>query len=178
MSKATYRYTEADLVDARSFAYNSQPLVRVIRLVPIGLVIGSLAFGAWLVLGRQWDVQSAFSALWGWLIGALLVVWTFVADRWIVPASVRKSLAGDKALQGQNTASWDAERLVLQGSHGQSLWPWRDFARWQESPGGLLLWQGDRIYNYLPKRCLTEDQADEIRGYLTAALGRPGRARK
>jgi hypothetical protein len=179
MQAITYRYTEADLVDARRFAYNRQPLVRVIRLLPVGLVIAGLGLGAWLVLGQGWDVLSALDVLWGWLVtGVLLIVWMFVADRWILPASVRKSLARDKGLQGQNTASWDAEGLALQGSHGQSLWPWPDFARWQESPEGLLLWQSDRLYNFLPKRSLSEAQVTEIRGHLQAALGPAGARRK
>jgi hypothetical protein len=179
MQSVTYRYTDADLVDARSYAYNSLPLVRVIRFVPRGMVVASLVLGAWLVLGLGWDAPAALSALWGWLvIGVLLVVWTFLADRWVLPSSVRKSLARDKGLQGENTVGWDAEKLTLRGSHGQSLWPWGDFARWQESPGGLLLWQGDRVYNYLPKRSLTDGQAEEIRGYLTAAIGKVGQKRK
>ncbi|HWW27899.1 MAG TPA: YcxB family protein [Caulobacter sp.] len=176
MQTVIYRFTEADLTDARRFSYHSLPFVRVVRLAPIVIVLGNIGLGAWLAYQGDWYGVMEHV---GWLLfGLLLLVWMFVADLWLLPRSVRKSLARDKGLQGDNTVTWDAERLTLRGSHGQSLWPWGDFVRWQESPGGLLLWQSDRLYNFLPKRCLSEAQAAEIRDHLRTALGPAGRKRR
>lgn len=176
MPTVTFRYTVADLTDARRHAYNTLPFVRVVRAAPVVVLLGSLLIGVWLMAQQNWN---ALAEVWAWLvISGLLVVWMFVADRWVLPASVRKSLARDKGFQGDNTVTWDAEHYTLESTHGQSRWPWNDLARWQESPGGLLLWQSARIYNFLPKRCLTEEQASEIRGHLSVAVGEVGKKRK
>jgi hypothetical protein len=176
MQSVTFRYTEADLLDARRYAYNTVPLVRVVRWVPIVMVLIGVLLGAAFAFQQNWD---ALIGLWGWMtIGVLLLFWKFVVDRWILPRSVRKSLARDKGFQDDQAVEWDAERFLMTSSHGQSRWPWGDLAKWQESPGGLLLYQNPRSCNYLPKRSLTDGQLVEIRGLLTAAVGKAGKARK
>ena len=61
---------------------------------------------------------------------------------------------------------------------GNNRLAWSDFVKWLEDDTSLVLFQSDNLLNPFPKRCLTEDQVAEIRGYLTAALGRPGKKRK
>lgn len=176
MQSTNYRLAIADLVDARSYVYNSLPLVRAIRLIPFGLTFGCLLFGADLAMRRDW---TGVTSLAGWLfLGIALIAWTYLGNRWLLPGSVRKQLARSNGLQGEIVASWNPDRIILNTKHGQSKWPWRDFYRWQESSGGVLLWQSDRIYSYLPKRVLTEDQISEVRSILTKVLGKPGARRK
>jgi hypothetical protein len=181
MQSATYRLAvadlvDADLVDARSYVYSSLPLVRAIRLVPFALSLACLLFGAYLALQRDW---TGVTGLVGWFfLGVALIVWIYVGNRLLLPHSVRKQLARSSGLQDEVVASWDFDQIILEAKHGQSRWPWRDFYRWQESSGGVLLWQSDRIYNYLPKRVLTDDQISEIRNILTNVLGKPGKRRK
>jgi hypothetical protein len=176
MQTVTYRLTVADLVDARAYAYNNLPLVRGIRLIPFILTLGCLLLGAYWAFQRDW---SGVASLVGWFfIGLALIVWLYVGNRWLLPPSVRKQLSRSKGLQDDVVVSWDADRIMFEAGHGQSRWPWSDFYRWQESSGGLLLWQSDRIYHYLPKRILADDQVSEIRANLTSAVGRPGKRRK
>jgi hypothetical protein len=176
METVRYQLTVADLVNARNSAYKSLPFVKAVRLVPFILVFGSLLPGAYFSFRQDWDRVASAG---GWFVaGLVLIIWMYVGNRLFLPASVRKQLARNKALQGDYVVSWDAERIVFEASHGQSRWPWGDLYRWQESSGVLLLWQSDRSYLPLPKRALTDNQLSEIRAYLTNALGRPGKRRK
>lgn len=175
MSTVTYRLTVADLVDGRTYAYNNMPLVKVMRLVPFALAIGSLLLGAYRASQGNW---SGAAALGGWFFWSLvLTAWMFVGNRLLLPGSVRQQIAHSKALQDDIAVSWDAERIVFETSHGESRWPWGDLYRWQESSGGLLLWSGNQMYHYLPKRTLADAQVSEIRASLTEALGSPGKRR-
>ena len=150
--------------------------MRVFRALPVFIVVGNLAFGAWLAYQNDWGGAWERGA---WLLlGAALMVWMVVGDRWLLPRSVRQSLARNKGLGGEHMLSWDAERLVLQSRHGESRWPWSDLAKWRESSGCFLLYQSDAVYHAAPKRSLSQDQASEIRGYLLAALGPAGKKRK
>ena len=176
MQSTTYRLIVADLVDARSYVYYRLPLVRAMRLAPFALTSGCLLYGAYLALQQDW---IGVTGLGGWFfLGVALIVWMYVGDRWLLPSSARRQLARSSGLGEEVVASWDSDRIMFEGRHGQSRWPWGDFYRWQESPSGVLLWQGDRIYVYLPKRVLTDDQISELRSILTSVLGEPGRRRK
>ncbi len=175
MQTVTYRFTVADLVDARAYAYNHSPLVRVIRLIPFILTFGCLLLGGYRAYQQEWN---GVVSLVGWFFAGLaLIVWMYVGNWWLLPISVRKQLSRSKVLQGDLVVSWDADRIMFESSHGQSRWPWSDFYRWQESSGGLLLWQSDRVYNYLPKRILAADQVSEVCANLTSAVGMPGKRR-
>jgi hypothetical protein len=176
MQTVSYRLTVADLVDARSYAYNSLQFVRLIRLVPIVFILGALLFVAYRSLRGDWN---GLADLAGWLLfGLVLVAWRYVGARWLLASSARKQLARSKGLQDEIAVSWDPGRITFDTSHGQSRWPWTDLYRWQESSGGLLIWQGAGTYFYLPKRVLAEDQVVQIRASLTGALGKPGKRRK
>lgn len=175
MHKVTFRFEEADVVDARRHAYVTLPVVRVARLAPYAMI----AFGVLVAAGsapKGFSYALSAAAVW-WIIGLALVAWTAFGDRWVLPRSVRKSLARDKHLQGDMNLSWDAEAIQLHNDHGHTRWPWGDLARWQESRGGLLLWYGGQVYSYVPKRVLDDDQVAGLRERLTAALGPEGKRR-
>lgn len=102
-----------------------------------------------------------------WLAGALaLLVWSVVGNALFLPPSARKQLSRDKSLQGEMKVAWNSDYIRLIDVHGESQWPWGDLYKWQESPGGLLLWLSDRRYYYFPKRSLTEPQLVEVRETL------------
>jgi hypothetical protein len=176
MQAISYRLSAADLVDARGYVHGNLPVVRVVRLIPFALSLGCLLRCAYLASQRDWDELIGPAGL--LLVGLALIAWVFVANRLLLPPSARKQLARDKTLQGDIVVSWDAQRVLVEGSHAQSQWPWSDFYRWQESPGGLLLWRSDRLYWYLPKSSLSTDQIAEVREHLIAALGSSSRPRK
>ncbi len=175
MQTVNFRLTVSDLVDARAYAYNSLPIVRAVRLIPFVIALGCLPLAAYRAFHQDWHGVSDMGF---WLaFGLVLIFWTYVGNRWLLPRSARKQLARSKGLQAEQTVCWDADRVTFDSLHGQSRWPWADLHRWQESSGGFLLWQGGQIYHYLPKRVLADDQVADIRASLTLGVGQPGRRR-
>jgi hypothetical protein len=176
MQTVTYRLSIGDLADARLHAYNSLPFVRAIRLGTFVLTLICAFYGAYLALRRDW---VGLPGVVGWFCFCVaLIVWMYVGNRWLLPISARKQLARSKGLQGELVATWDHDWIMFKATHGQARWPWGDLYKWQESSGGMLLWQSDRTYYCLPKRVLTEGQISEIRNTLTRVLGKPGKRRQ
>lgn len=164
MQSANFQLGVGDLVDARLHIHQRRPLIKALWLALIVVAAGCSLLIILLVFSRDWS--EALSVAW-WLAGALaLMAWSVLGNRWLLPPSARKQLARDKALQGDNAIAWDAEVITMSGANGQSRWAWGDFYKWQESAGGFLLWRSDRLYTYIPKRCLSGDQTAEIRTIL------------
>jgi hypothetical protein len=176
MQAVTYRLNEADLTHARRYTYNNSPVVRALRLIVVIMILAGALLGGYRAIQRDW---SAAASPVGWVVlGLVLIAWMLLADRLLLPHSVRKAIASNKALQSDIKLSWGEAGIEFDASHGHSRWPWLDFYKWQESAGGLLLWPGNGTFHYVPKRVLTDDQASEIRTNLASALGKPGRRRK
>lgn len=175
MHTVSYHFSVNDLVDARGYVHSSMPFVKMIKLAIFIVLAGCILGEVYLAFHKDWN---GMISLGGWLLVDLgLAIWSVVGNLWLLPPSVRKQLAQDKSLQGEKVVSWDAQRIVFKAVHGEVRWPWGDFRRWQESPAGLLLWQSDRAYFYLPKRVLSDVQISDIRAYLVEAVGRPGKRR-
>ncbi len=170
MNTVRYQLSVDDLVDARGYVHNSLPFVKLIRLALFIVLAGCILSEVYLAFYRDWNGMLRWG---GWLVLDLgLVIWSVVANRWLLPPSVRKQLARNKGLQGEQIVYWDAERIVFASVYGEARWPWEDFRRWQESPAGLLLWQSNQLYFYVPKRVLSDIQVSEIRAYLVEAVSR------
>ncbi|GEM_PF-5185791 len=176
MHTATYQFTAADLADARGYAYRSLPGVKAFRAVPFLITGYGLLMIARYALQENWSGVMLHTPL--FCIGLLLLVWMWLANRWLLPVFARQQIARDKSLQDETVISWGPEQIAFQNIRSQSQWAWDDFYRWQEAPGGLLLWRSDRLYSYVPKRVLTGDQITELRAILTGALGAAGKRRK
>ena len=176
MQSFNYRLTVADLVDARLCAYNSFLFVRVIKLLAVVVILGSLTVGAYLAYQRDWSgVRDAAPWL---IVGIVWIATSTLGNRFFVPLSARKHLAQSKALQDEVTVSWDADRIQLDSDHGQLRFRWDEFYRWQESRLCLLLWSSGRLYHPIPKRVMTEAQISDFRANLTRGLAKPGKARR
>lgn len=176
MHTATYRFTAADLADARGYAYRSLPGVKVFRMLPFLMAGYALLMVARYALQEHWSGVILHTPL--FCGGLMLLAWMWLGDRWLLPLFARRQIARDKSLQDELVITWGPEQIAFQNSRGQSQWAWGDFYRWQEAPGGLLLWRSDRLYSYVPKRILTGDQIAELRAMLTGALGAAGKRRK
>lgn len=175
MQTVRYQLTAGDLTDARIYVHRNLPISRVLSVVIPAATFACALYVAYLAWQGYWCCVRDWAPLLA--LGVFLTVWMQVGNRWLVPGLARKHLARSKGLQDEVTASWDADLIKFESRHGDARWPWSDLFKWQESPGGLLLWPSDGIYHYLPKRALTDDQAAEIRHALSGALGKPGKRR-
>lgn len=54
--------------------------------------------------------------------------------------------------------------------HSESSMPWSRYRSWMESDKVFLLYMGERTFNIIPKRLLTPETEDELRGMLRQYL--------
>ena len=59
-------------------------------------------------------------------------------------------------------ADWSSERVQLQSAHGSSDLDWRDFAHIAQGRDFILLFQGDYLFNFIPKRAVSDEQAIDL----------------
>lgn len=84
----------------------------------------------------------------------------------------RKAYAAQKTLQHPMTVSWSAEGFRSIAQQGDWNIAWGDYLKWAEDDKVILLYQGPRLFNMLPKRILTTAQVDDIRQYVGANVKR------
>ena len=86
--------------------------------------------------------------------------------------SARKAYAAQKTLQRPMTVAWSEEGFRSTAQQGDWNIPWSDYLKWTEDGSVILLYQGPRVFNMLPKRVLTPAQIDDLRQLLAASIKR------
>lgn len=84
----------------------------------------------------------------------------------------RKTYAAQKTLQHPMTVSWSGEGFRSIAQQGDWNIAWSDYLKWAEDDKMILLYQGPRLFNMLPKRVLTISQIADIRQVLAANVKR------
>lgn len=84
----------------------------------------------------------------------------------------RRAYAAQKTLQHPMTVSWSADGFRSTAQQGDWNNAWSDYLKWAEDDKVILLFQGPRVFNMLPKRVLTPAQVDDIRQVLAANVKR------
>lgn len=103
---------------------------------------------------------------------AVVIAWPFF--QYFVGAAnfARKAYAAQKTLQHPMTVSWSAEGFRSIAQQGDWNIAWGDYLKWAENDKVILLYQGPRLFNMLPKRVLTTAQVDDIRQIVGANVKR------
>jgi len=176
MQTATFRYTEADIADAWRVQARHNVFMKLINIAPWVIIVFNLLIGIWLWRGKGWDA-SIPSFTWV-LLGAALILWRVLGDRFLLPNRARRFLSQQKSMQEVGTIVWDEHQITFSALNGETRHCWSDFSQWADSRSSLVLFQSDNVMNIVPKRCLSDDQVTEVRRRLEAALGPAGRKRK
>lgn len=82
----------------------------------------------------------------------------------------RKAYAAQKTLQHPITVTWSEEGFRSTAQQGDWNVPWNDYLKWTEDSKVILLYQGPRVFNMLPKRVLTPAQVDDFRQLAAANI--------
>ncbi|MFK3781404.1 YcxB family protein [Agrobacterium sp. NPDC089420] len=82
----------------------------------------------------------------------------------------RKAYADQKSLQHPMTVAWSDEGFRSTSQQGDWNIPWSDYLKWTEDSKVILLYQGARVFNMLPKRVLTPAQIDDFRQLVAANI--------
>lgn len=134
-------------------------------LLFVALLLGSLFTPALQLRG------TPFAPLFYLCVGVVIALPFF---QYFVGASVfaRRAYAAQKTLQHPITVSWSTEGFRSTAQQGDWNIPWGDYLKWAENEKVILLYQGPRLFNMLPKRVLTASQIDDLRHMVSANVTR------
>ncbi len=176
MSSTVFQMTEQDLLAAWRLQRRHIVAVTIMNFAPLA--------GLCLYVALSWRNFADY----GWYAITfnpslpLAALFLALVNLWLVkiklPGNAKRVLKQQKGLAGEITATWDAEGMTMAGSSGHSRLAWGDYIRWLEDDANFVLFHSDNVINPLPKRVLSGEQIAEIRGSLTAALGKAGKKRK
>ncbi|MCJ8510000.1 YcxB family protein [Rhizobium lemnae] len=121
-----------------------------------GTLIWWLLFVALLFLGSIFvPALSPRNAPFGVLFcvgGAIVIVLPFFQYFFGASIFARKAYAAQKTLQHPMTVEWSEEGLRSTAQQGDWNIPWDDYLKWAEDDKVLLLYQGPRVFNMIPRR--------------------------
>ncbi|WP_051424486.1 YcxB family protein [Pseudomonas sp. URMO17WK12:I4] len=82
--------------------------------------------------------------------------------------TARRTFRQHKTLQKPATLTWSERGVVMQSEYGDARVPWADFRKAREDQRVILLYESDRLYRLIPKRCLLAAQLADIQSCLVA----------
>ena len=176
MTSVSLTYLPVDFLNAWRLQLRHNNFIRLLRLAPL-VMIGVFVISLWSAFAKS-DLTLALGDLPMLLIGAGCLALHVLNDRVLLPRRAQQFLSQQRSMQGEVSIGWDGKGVTFVAATGQSRTAWGDYFKWLENEAVLVLFQSENLLNVLPKRSLTEAQAVEIRGYLTAALGKAGEKRK
>lgn len=101
------------------------------------------------------------------LIGGLLLPSTMI--RWRVPVVARRIYAQQRGLHDEIHVAADAAGIAARSARMEGQTPWSHYLRWREDRRVILLYQSDALFQFVPKRALSEAQVATLRGFAAAA---------
>ena len=167
MQSISFVPSESDLIAANRLHFWSsmrwKPTVR-------SYVLGGLLFaviGTLFVLEENGWVIVVGAAL-GFLFWSLLLVAILALNYILIPRRSRHAFRQMKTLQSKTDINWSPERIQLRSAQGSSDFDWRDFVRIAHGRDVILLFQSDYLFNFIPKRAVSEEQATDLVEAATA----------
>ena len=161
METIAYQLTQADLLAAQRLSLvASLRTKRLLRTYILGALICGVGAGV-----LSWDdgwTAALSAALLGALFWVIFLSLIYVSAYVQMPRRSRRVYAQQKSLQVPKQASWDAESLSLTSARGSYRFEWSDFLRIVENDAAILLFQSDALFNIIPKRALSAEQAASI----------------
>ena len=109
---------------------------------------------------------SASSLLVSALIGAvfwLLLMMCMLGTSYIlIPSRSRRAFRQLRSLHSKTDINWSPEGIQLRSAQGSSDLDWRDFIRIVPGRRVILLLQSDNLFNFIPVRAVSEEQAKDL----------------
>ena len=119
-----------------------------------------------------WDgsvMAIAAGTIGGFGFWSLLLASIHLVNYLLIPARSRRAFAQQKMLHHRVDVDWSDEGVRLMSEPGNSSFDWRDFTRVEQGRDVILLFQSDYLFNFIPRRALSADQADR---FIQAAISR------
>jgi hypothetical protein len=149
----TKTVTVSEYAEAVQRHNRRRKLFGYVYMAVIGLVFLALGYGF-----------VVYMALGGAVI--LFLIWQVVWPLFVLPYQYQKA----KLLQGEFSVVADDEGMVVVSEEMQSRTLWKAFTKFVESRQSFLLYLSPNLFVITPKRCLTPEQQEELRGFLSHIL--------
>ena len=81
----------------------------------------------------------------------------------------RKAFDQQKTLQVPYRVSWTEQGILVESEYGDARMPWGDLRKARQDQNLLLLYESDRLYRLIPKRCLTQAQLADFQACMASA---------
>ena len=167
-----FTYLDTDFIDAQRLHHRLGLMGRRFVILIAAIAVGLAAAYA---LGRQG--VDAHALVQGVVIAAAFVGLTAILSALglvlLLPVAARRQLRQLKEFHGPIEVAIDPPRIALTTKNGLSRTPTEDLLKWAEDDKTILLYRSGRLFNFLPKRVVSQT----FRRALMAELARAGVAR-
>lgn len=96
------------------------------------------------------------------VLAVLLVAANIAPQLLIAGRRVRHVFRQQKSLQREIEFTWSQEGLTARDAQSRSHTPWRDYVRWRQGEAVFLFYHSDQLYQFIPRRALTPEQAEDL----------------
>ncbi|MBV1706569.1 MAG: YcxB family protein [Hyphomicrobiales bacterium] len=140
------------------------PIWWIISFVIAGVLLGVL--GALHVgVNALQMVGILVVALGGGLALVAFFLWLSFAG---LPRLVKRNYAQQAMLRVNYTVCWSDEGFEVTTPRGTIAYIWGDFIQWAEGPETVLMFQSDRMFNFIPKSACSSADLDDLRRIMAA----------
>jgi hypothetical protein len=165
MQAVEFTLTEHDVVRSTKRVVRRRLTTKKVGRILIGAIIAVLVAIALLGIATG-DYGAIMEASLVAIAFVTAITLIFVA---VIPVTARRHYRQMAALHGTIQFEWDSDRVRMASSRGTLDMNWSDFVDWDDTGDLVFLFQSDQIYNLVPTRSLTQDQADDLRSNLPRA---------
>ncbi len=157
--RVTYTPTVADTLAA--YRLHSRP--GRARLVVVAAV---MAAGSWVAFS---ETDRSLGSLLITIAVGIVAYGGMAAGIWfgVLPWWVRRVYRQQKNLHEAVTLEWDAAGLRARTGRGQAAMAWADYVKRRENEVVLLLYQSDALFQFVPLRVLSGEEAASLAGFVS-----------
>ena len=130
---------------------------------------GAICATAGLAVAWFLDLPLVLTALVGLAYWVLFLSLCLLAAYLRLPRQTRRTFAQQKSLQGNFTIEWSDVGISTTSERGHSQFKWEDFITIVEGRDAIVLRQSDMLFNFIPKRALSDEQAASIMQHAARA---------
>jgi YcxB-like protein len=168
MRSITFTPTEADLISA----HRTQQRVSLFSRQAAN-IFGTiwLLLAIIMIVGASSGGPAAMAAAFGWSFveSVFLYVLLMVLSYLGIARISRRTFAQQKSLQDEYTVSWTGEAMDIHTTNARLHHPWSDFIRWAESDTTIMVYQSDRLMNFIPKTAFGVGDLNDFKACLIGA---------
>ena len=108
-------------------------------------------------------IVAAGAALYAAVLLLMILGTTFL----LLPRRTRKLFAQQRSIQRQFDYGWSDEGLEASSDAGNTKRGWQEFHGWRRGPSAFLIYHNDQLFEFLPLRAMTGEEAEDLHATLT-----------